>query len=165
MQEWSGDALRPIRRVIGSCKKQGSDELLEITADSLSLFLQKIKICCEDFQVYNQVKIVEEFGFNHYDKWSGNLLNWRKELDIRFKLFDQYAKKCQLIFVQRSGRILGGLLLTLQSYYQDCINLTIKEVTSYTSEEVRKKRIGLGLKTMKIINDYFRICRQYFFSN
>ena len=36
LKEWSSDVLRPVRRVIGSCRKQQNvdNELLEVTAES-----------------------------------------------------------------------------------------------------------------------------------
>jgi hypothetical protein len=81
LEEWSSDTLRPVRRVIGSCKKQGNDELLEMTCESMALCLQKIRICCEDFTVYTQLKRVEDLSLTNLAIWTKNFVLWRKEID------------------------------------------------------------------------------------
>lgn len=167
LKEWSSDVLRPVRRVIGSCKKNKSEdsELLDITAESLTLYLQKIKLCCEDFAVYNTVKHVEDLDYEHFTMWSSNLKKWRSQLEPYLQDFTKYANECQQIFVQRAGKILGGLVLCLQTYLHDVTNLTVKYIVDDTqSQENRKKRLGHGFKTMKLINQYFQLCNKIGFT-
>lgn len=130
-----------------------------MTTESLSLYLQKIRICCEDFSVYMEIKKVEDLRLDRYNLWINNWIKWRKEIEFNFMNFSRFGKECQLIFIERAGSILAGLVVCLQSFITDNINLTVKTVVSYTDYDSRKNKICLALKAIKMVGEYFKICK------
>jgi hypothetical protein len=127
----------------------------------MTLYLQKIKLCCEDFGVYQQINSVEDLGFDNYSLWSGNFKKWRRTVEGQIPNFIKFANECQLIFVQRAGRVLGGLILCLQTYLNDYLNLNVKYIVDVKEPQAnRKKRLMVGFKTIKVVNQYFVACRK-----
>lgn len=171
LEEWGSDVIRPVRRAIGACinlsnpTQNEEDELLDITAKSLNLFLQKIKICCEDFSVYKEISYVENLDYDNFMTWSLKLKSWKNQLEPFLKDFIRYANCCQLIFVQRAGRILGGLTACLQSYLDEYLNLNVGYIVDDEEEEAnKKKRLSVGFNTIKLVNKYFQVCEKIGFN-
>lgn len=161
LREWSGDVLRPFRRVIGSCKKHSTDDVFEMASDSLSLYLQKIKLCCEDFNVYKELKRVEDLRLDKYEvNWKKNLIPWRKEIENGLLNFTRFAKEAPLLFSHRAGSMIAGLNVCTEAFLTENLKLSIKEIVSYTDKDQRKNKIILGLKVLKVVGEYFRICRE-----